>query len=65
MEQNTEGLINVDELAAYINAEWAQSMSRANQKIAHLIVENKIIHEENKGLKSEINRLKDQKPAEK
>lgn len=48
-----------NELIAYVNGEWSQTVSQANNKIAHLILEVKTLQEENRALKSEINKLKD------
>ena len=54
----------LNELISYVNSEWAQSLAYANQKIAHLIMDNKKLLEENEEVKRELNRLNDQKPTE-
>ncbi|AKG74353.1 hypothetical protein [Salinicoccus halodurans] len=51
---------------AFVNGEWSQALSRSYDKIAGLIMELEAkdteigkLHEENKNLQSEVNRLKD------
>ena len=54
----------LNELISHVNSEWAQSLAHANQKIAHLIMDNKRLLEENEEVKRELNRLNDHKPSE-
>lgn len=43
-----------NELISYVNSEWAQQMAQATHKIAHLIMSNKELQDENERLKREI-----------
>lgn len=54
----------INELISHVNSEWAQSLAHANQKIAHLIMDNKRLLEESEEVKRELNQLKDQKFSE-
>ena len=54
----------LNELISHVNSEWAQSLAHANQKIAHLIMDNKRLLEENEEVKRELSRFNNQKPSE-
>lgn len=55
---------DVNKIIDNVGLEWSQGLLLANRKVGILLEEKRLLAEENKELKSEINRLKDQKPAE-
>lgn len=56
---------DVNKIIDNVGLEWSQGLLLANRKVGILLEEKRLLAEENKELKSEINRLKDRKPAEK